>query len=492
MTANPHQQAAIDGLVDFAAKKEHLFALLVGPAGSGKTYTAAQVVLQVQATGREVKVATPTWKARRILVEALAKYGIKVSATTVSSLIGKAPSTTDEPDENGDAQWMRSESGGLNPGTLLIVDEISMVGKTDAKALERVVKASDSQAILVGDFAQLPPVKDASIHESMEKIPVRFRLQEVMRSGSSAIIGLSKAMRTTGELDLDCVDNKHVFIYNDACKFEETFAKTEGAVAVAFTNRRVSQLNQIKRRVLYGENPPKFALNENLVLTEAPFFINKRVNGTWQNVRMANNNDVLVCKSVIGETQDGNPFSDEFVVSTKLLLHNPETNAVFEARALTFDEYVEGLQPVMDEVLKNIRMFASRLEALHRAGKKEVTLVEIEDHFQPHEVDWIRANSSRTSKWITTDVLDKTFKPAKGSWTAVKGLAFARDFFGWRNQFAVLLYEHASTVHKSQGSSYKHCFCDLPNIMTIKSLDDRQAACYVAVSRASDTLHIRV
>jgi len=492
LAPNPLQQQAIDGLLEFINQKEHIFALLEGPAGSGKTYTAAQVVMQAQAAGREVFVATPTHKAKKILVAALAKYGIKVSATTVSALIGKAPSTTDEPDENGDAQWVRAESGGLKPGSLLIVDEISMVGKTDAKAIERVVKMSDSQVIFSGDFAQLRPVKDASIYESMERIPVRFKLNEVMRSGSSGIVGMSKAVRTTGRLDLDQVDNKHVFIYNDAKKFEEAFATTEGAVAIAYTNKRVSELNHIKRKVLYGDNPPKFAFNENLVLTEAPFFLNKRVNGRWENIQVADNNDVLVCRGVIGDTQDGNPFSDEYVTSTKVMLSNPETGLAFEAKALTYDEYVNELQPVMNEVLKNVRMFAAKLESLHKKGIKEATLREIEDHFQPHEVDWIRANSSRTSKWIETDLMGETFKPDKGSWAAVKGLAFARDFFGWRNQFAVLLYEHASTAHKAQGSTYPHTFVDWPNLETIRDVDDRQAACYVAVSRASDTLHIRV
>lgn len=492
MAPNPLQTAAIEGLLDFISKKEHMVALLAGPAGSGKTYTIAQVIIQAQNNGREVVAAAPTHKARKVLIQALAKYGIKVSATTVSALIGKAPSTTDEPDENGDAQWVRAESGGLNSGSLLVVDEISMVGKTDAKAMEKIVRLSNSQVILVGDFAQLRPVKDASIYESMERIPVRFKLNEVMRSGSSGIVGMSKAVRTTGHLDLDQVDNEHVFIYNDSKKFEDAFATTEGAVAIAYTNKRVSELNHIKRRVLYGDNPPKFAFNENLVLTEAPFFLNKRVNGRWESIKVADNNDILVCRGVIGDTQDGNPFSDDFVTSTKVMLLNPETNLAFEAKALTYDEYVNHLQPVMTEVLKNVRMFAAKLESLYKKGIKEATLREIEDHFQPHEVDWIRANSSRTSKWIETDLLGQTFKPAKGSWAAVKGLAFARDFFGWRNQFAVLLYEHASTAHKAQGSTYPHTFVDWPNLETIRDMDDRQAACYVAVSRASDTLHIRV
>lgn len=513
MAPNPLQQQAIDGLLEFINQKEHIFALLEGPAGSGKTYTAAQVVMQAQAAGREVFVATPTHKAKKILVAALAKYGIKVSATTVSALIGKAPSTTDEPDENGDAQWVRAESGGLKPGSLLIVDEISMVGKTDAKAIERVVKMSDSQVIFSGDFAQLRPVKDASIYESMERIPVRFKLNEVMRSGSSGIVGMSKAVRTTGHLDLDQVDNEHVFIYNDAKKFEEAFATTDGAVAIAYTNKRVAELNHIKRKVLYGDHPPKFAFNENLVLTEAPFFLNKRVNGRWENIKVADNNDVLVCRGVIGDTQDGNPFSDDFVTSTKVMLSNPETGLAFEAKALTYDEYVNHLQPVMTEVLKNVRMFAAKLE---KAGKQFSQMLggrlpnesELRIHFAEDEVDWIKANAHKNSKWITTEWDSSrhnsswsyesnqsecvVYKPVKGSWASVKGLAFARDFFGWRNQFAVLLYEHASTAHKAQGSTYPHTFVDWPNLETIRDMDDRQAACYVAVSRASDTLHIRV
>jgi hypothetical protein len=489
---NPLQTQAIEGLIEFAQKREHVFALLEGPAGSGKTFAVANMILRIQAEApeRKIMVATPTHKSKKVVLQALARYGISVNATTVSALIGKAPSTTDDPDDEGNPQWLRSDSGALEPDTLLIVDEVSMVGITDAKAIQKVVKRNNSQVIFSGDFAQLRPVKDASIQDAMEKVPVRFKLAEVMRSGSKGIVAVSKSVRVTGDIDLDAVDSQNVFIYNDSKKFEEAFVATEGAVAVAYTNKRVAELNHLKRKAIYGDKLKPFMPNETVILTEQPFFVRKNYGGKWESVKVADNNDQLVVLDSGIRCEDGNAFAEGYVHSTMLRLRNPETALEFEAKALTYDEYVNNLKPMLEEVLKNTRMFAKRLEAISRDDIGEISEAGLSDYFNEDERAWIIANASYKSNWVRP-TLDG-FKPVKGSWVSLKSLAFARDYFGFKGQFAVLLYEHASTAHKAQGSTYQHAFVDWPNLLTIRDADDRQAACYVAVSRAADTLHIRI
>ena len=86
MTLNTLQSQAADGLIEFATKKEHYFALLLGPAGSGKTFTISHVIKALESTKRPILVACPTHKAKSVLVKSLARYGISVAATTVSAL----------------------------------------------------------------------------------------------------------------------------------------------------------------------------------------------------------------------------------------------------------------------------------------------------------------------------------------------------------------------------------------------------------------------
>ena len=353
MTLNTLQSQAADGLLEFATKREHTFALLLGPAGSGKTFTISHVIKHLEASKRPIIVACPTHKAKSVLVKSLARYGISVSATTVSALIGKAPSTTDDPDEEGQARWMRGGGDTLRPDTLLVLDEISMIDVADMRAVKRATEAAQAQAILTGDFAQLRPVKGTSIVDAVEKIPVRFKLSEVMRSGSQGIVAVSKSVRTTGQIDLDAIDGQTVFAYHSADKFEGAFVSTPEAVAIAYTNKRVSELNRLKRRAIYGADVHDFMPNESLILTEAPFFIWARgaTTGKYSSVKVADNNSQLIVKYVGFMAEAKHPFSEKAIPYYELSLHNPETGLTFDAKAMTFDIFANHLKPALDDAL---------------------------------------------------------------------------------------------------------------------------------------------
>lgn len=66
--------------------------------------------------------------------------------------------------------------------------------------------------------------------------------------------------------------------------------------------------------------------------------------------------------------------------------------------------------------------------------------------------------------------------------------------FGWNwkgkfffeEQFADIKYNHAITVHKSQGSTYKHAVINIGNIMFNKEAGQRQRMLYTAITRASE------
>ena len=511
MTLNALQQQAFVGLVDFAKKREHKFALLLGPAGSGKTHTLANVIKAVreQDPHRQIMIAAPTHKAVSVARKALLKYGIEVDYTTVSALIGKAPSTSDDPDEDGKAKWNRGEGGGLGKSSLLLADEISMLDALDMKAVQRAINIADAQVILCGDFAQLRPVKGQSLVDAVEKIPVRFKLNEVMRSDSGSIVAMSKEVRTTGNLDLDCVDGSSVIIYNDAGDFERAFVNTEGAVAVAYTNRRVSQLNQMKRNHIYGGNQTDFMPQESVILTESPYFIRRMSGkrGQYESLKVADNNSQLIVES-LGSLQDiTSPFAPKKVIPYyNAVLTNPETALTFDAEIMTYDMFTSNLEPALAEILGNLRNFSAKLaklddkcrarENLEGNQRFQLTYEQIKRYFTDEEAAWVFSAAKTNPKFMSTTFsigsVEDYYFPTKGTWSSLKGLCWSRDYFGFRQRFAVLLYEHASTAHKAQGSSYQHCFVDWPNLETIRDPADKQAACYVAVSRASETLHIRI
>lgn len=63
-------------------------------------------------------------------------------------------------------------------------------------------------------------------------------------------------------------------------------------------------------------------------------------------------------------------------------------------------------------------------------------------------------------------------------------------YFKMKETLADLRFTHASTVHKSQGSTHQNVMVLVPNIMRCISNNDRRRLLYVAYTRASKHLHI--
>ena len=71
-----------------------------------------------------------------------------------------------------------------------------------------------------------------------------------------------------------------------------------------------------------------------------------------------------------------------------------------------------------------------------------------------------------------------------------EGLVTWRDYYALNDRFAQVKYNHAITVHKAQGSTYKQAIVNVKNINFNKNESERQRLLYTAVTRASDLLII--
>lgn len=65
-----------------------------------------------------------------------------------------------------------------------------------------------------------------------------------------------------------------------------------------------------------------------------------------------------------------------------------------------------------------------------------------------------------------------------------------RAYYRMKETVADLRFTHASTVHKSQGSTYQNVLVMAPNIMSCPGLNTRRRLLYVAYTRASHHLHV--
>lgn len=157
--------------------------ILCGGPGTGKTYTAGQMIqlLQEAIPGR-IALAAPTGKAAANLQKSLRNNGLNLRATTLHQLLGIK---------------------GRNPkgyqthlsADIVLVDESSMIDADLMGQLLMAVKPG-ARLILLGDPYQLPPVESGSLFSVMlqsKKIP-SVELKTCMRAELKELVEFASAI----------------------------------------------------------------------------------------------------------------------------------------------------------------------------------------------------------------------------------------------------------------------------------------------------------
>jgi exodeoxyribonuclease V alpha subunit len=126
------------------ATKNGRFAVLIGGAGTGKTFTGGRMLGNFDP--RQIVACAPTGKAANRLTESMIGAGINVQATTIHRTLGCIPMK---------GRFVFTVEKLI--GDILVVDELSML--TNSLACELFSRVpSDMLVLLLGDPYQLPPV----------------------------------------------------------------------------------------------------------------------------------------------------------------------------------------------------------------------------------------------------------------------------------------------------------------------------------------------
>jgi conjugative relaxase-like TrwC/TraI family protein len=161
LAAAPGAIAADQQALAHALANTHGLAVVVGPAGSGKTAALAAAHRAWQAQGRPVLgAAVAAVTARRL------ERATGISSTSIAALAGRA-SRRDR---------ATGQVVGLPVGGVLVVDEASMADtRTLTWLLHRTQKAG-ATLVLVGDPAQLPEVGAGGLFTALARHPQTHRL----------------------------------------------------------------------------------------------------------------------------------------------------------------------------------------------------------------------------------------------------------------------------------------------------------------------------
>ncbi len=185
------QEQALSMVRAFLAQDEECLAILTGYAGTGKTWSLKLIDKEF---GLPIVLA-PTGKAALRVAEATG-----IEAMTIHRWMYKAE---DDP-KTGETKFILKDWSDFDDnlsGSLVIVDEASMVDETVWKDLKTVATFSNVKILLVGDPFQLPPVnktRDAKPFCSLElETPFKVHMTEVVRQAlDSPIIRASMLLRS--------------------------------------------------------------------------------------------------------------------------------------------------------------------------------------------------------------------------------------------------------------------------------------------------------
>ena len=222
------------------ARREGI-AIVIGEAGTGKTYATLAAAEGWAQAGVGLRAAAPTWRA----ANALRAEGLE--ATSIAALLAELE--------------RKGADGGvaLARGSVLLIDEAGMVDSATLARLIDHVERSEAKLVLIGDPAQLGEIEAGGLFASLAHGSDPIVLHEVIRHRHETDREAAKRIRAgEGREALDLYrSEERVVVASDAearreamvRDWQESFERGEDTVMIAKRNAEVEKLNAMAREV---------------------------------------------------------------------------------------------------------------------------------------------------------------------------------------------------------------------------------------------------
>lgn len=405
-------------------------ALICGYAGTGKTWLISQWLSTLcdQDPIPSICIAAPTHKALDVLRQQCGH--LPLGFKTLNALLGVSVFRNDE----GDME--KSLFGSDLAFDLVVVDEGSMVNAEFFRLLQRAIKEGIiGRVVYVGDPAQLPPVKED--HSPIFDIPAErtFTLREIVRH-SGAIITVATYLRR-------CIEE------------ETSFSLYEIRDLVPAGDRSVSF---ITKKAIYA-----WATNAYKANLECRIL-------AWTNAAVIDHNKVMHDICYPGVSFFG--IGERVIVNEAYQIRKPkegqlpsEDDALMNGEIMTVTS-CELLPPLLGVVIYEV-------SAIRLLTGKPVTV----------QVAFSEPRRAAVHKGLNEDIWALRDYRSNGAHAEKREeLVRVRKAIG---RLCPLRHSYASTVHKSQGSTYAVAIVDFNDIYRS---DDNARLMYVGATRPSQFL----
>ena len=429
-------QAAAVALLMTAIDRGDPVARLLGCAGSGKSFTIIKL-LKHYAALRPVCLTGPTNKSASVLKGMAAELGGKAEAHTIHKVLGLRPEVDEQ---RGRLVLKQFREPAIESGALIVVDECSMVDSQLMRFIQQAAHDARAQVLYVGDPGQLPPIFEA-VSPAFTGNGVTARLTQIVRQKADhPILGMTQQLRDA--LDGGPVprfETRHSgdgsLLHLDALEFQTALisvmkskryrADPDHARVLCWTNSKTESYNDLIRRALLGKAADKQCLLPNEIVVACSPILDLKISiGDMVTVVNAEPDSHLGIPCVKATIAANGKQGDVFVV-------RPQGRELYKEKVTSLVKAANALQSAYNDA----------------------------------------RNGNRLDKYPELDD-----KRRKAAW---------RDFFEFKDQsFADLRPIHATTVHRSQGSTYEKVFVDLIDIGRNTRRDVLLRLLYVALTRS--------
>lgn len=429
---SPDQRQALREILEFTASTRPAHALS-GPAGTGKTHLLGYVLAQ---TDRNARLSATTNKAAAVC----GQLAPGSDARTIHHLLGLQP----EADHRKGRMILKAKrEPKVKPRELVIIDEASMVDSDLLRVIHTYAGEIGFQVLYVGDAYQLPPIFEAQ-SPAFAMVPTSHLSTVHRQALDNPILAAATAFRRVldGEAFPVLQGQARGLVEADGGQFVDWMLGefNSGAYeddgdhcrALAWTNRRVIELNRLIRRRLIGPEADRWPIlpGETFIVNEALMEDDELLFPTESRVRV-----FRVSASTLTDSETG----------IKVAGHWCEVSSPQNAGELFVPQDREAAAALLGAYARKGRELQRQCDAWKKAG-----------HSPPPELD-----EERRAAW--------------------------REFFAWKGRMADLRPPHASTVHKSQGGTFKLAFIDLADIGRCTRADLIARLVYVALTRPRET-----
>lgn len=420
---NPEQQLLSEKIVSQDFNK----LLILGEAGTGKTYTLCKSLSEVVRGGyNNLVLCAPTHLAKLNILEKIDEdVRHLVETSTVASLLLKFGIDK----EDGSTQFTSGKVDKVNKYGMIVLDECSMISEQDYMLL----MTSKAKVIFTGDFKQLPPVMAKSAETKMGTH---------QGTGNLEVFHLTRQMRQQGVIHKAAEKNR-----------TRAWFPTRSEVGSAGESITV--------------HPDRSSLVESMI--GALLKDSRGYEATHHHRYIAYKNETVrqIGKTVRDRVLDNyfgfNAESVPFICHELLMMRENKPSIGYNG------ELVEVLSVTREPSQHPWRSYSMRVKGSLGSG----LIRTIPPCDQPLLAEYIAGLQTRLRQFqIAGDAESaakvlKQIKKTKAHWTTTQ-------------------YPYAVTTHKSQGSTLECVYLDT---LSFVRAPNKRALLYVGISRASRQLH---